>query len=616
MLWIAAPSSNQPPSHPMQIPRFPSLALLVFALVTAAFLTLWFVNENTPASGNLPRLQVGWTETSSSLRSGNSSRMSLPNFRFVRETRLPVEKTETSSGLIGDSSVAPEYATSNSGRLLLLSGNPHPICQKIITHLERRLKDSTHIRTVEGMKEPFTITNRHGAPDLFLRVDLVGAMSGGMLTSTFKSVVSATLGSEPWSDTAYTDDGSGAARITIDWRSTVDSESTFTGLSSDHYDAPARHIANHLAESITGKLAKLSEEHPPGPSLPAEFFGPYEPVADFDWLSTVSARRAASFCGLFTHNETYWTFQTSTNPVPTIEGLVQSLKQAGWTIHLTDLDGTAFPRLEARQGESRLRVFRSGPQPFWLPKRPPDQKHLEFVVYHRKSLTRAERTRALDLLLDRTPWDPEALAPFVRSFEADQRRRFFDRLMQPGPSSPRACLRLADHFLDVGQTNDARHHLLKAHALSATRPASESLSRQIMDLAGKIQPEARRELEYTPEICRELGFVEIEKVAQPMEFTRSFGDPLVFFGPFNHTLRITALTLTHPRDGTYPVEHRHAEKGMQGIVNEGFSSAGTSHSEHTLGGGLRAVTVRSEALPDARGVKFTVQPKHGAPSAP
>jgi hypothetical protein len=137
-----------------------------------------------------------------------------------------------------------------------------------------------------------------------------------------------------------------------------------------------------------------------------------------------------------------------------------------------------------------------------------------------------------------------------------------------------------------------------------------------MDLAGKIQPEARRELEYTPEICRELGFIEIEKVAQPMEFTRSFGDPLVFFGPFNHTLRITALTATHPRDGTYPVEHRHAEKGMQGIVNEGFSSAGTSHSEHTLGGGLRAVTVRSEALTDARGVKFTVQPKQGAPSAP
>ncbi len=92
--------------------------------------------------------------------------------------------------------------------------------------------------------------------------------------------------------------------------------------------------------------------------------------------------------------------------------------------------------------------------------------------------------------------------------------------------------------------------------------------------------------------------------------------PLVFFGPFNETLRITVLTVKAPRDGTYPIKHRHAEKGIQGLGSEGFSSAGSSHSEHTLGGGLQAVTVRSEALPDARGVKFTVQPKQGAPSAP
>jgi hypothetical protein len=571
----------------MQIPRLRTLALVGLALLTAAFLTLRFVSENTPDRENLPRLQLGKTETRSGMGRGMSTR-------------------------------APEHGTFNSGRILLLSDNPHPFCRKIVTHLERRLKDSPHIRTVERLKEPFTITQRDGAPDLFLRVDLVSAKGGGVLTSTFKSVVSASLGSEPWSDTThYTADGSNAARVIMDSKSTVESETTFAGLSSDRYDAPARDIAKSLADSITGDLAELSEEHPPMPSLPPEFFGPFEPVADFDWLGAVSARRAASYCGLFTHNETYWTFQTPTNPLPTIEGLAQSLKRTGWSTQLTALEGSAYPRLEARQGESWITIFRSRPRHESLDADPTDPQPLQFIVHHRKTLSRAERSRALELLLERSPLDFEALAPFEWSFEADQRRRFLDRLTQTGPSSPRACLRLANHFLDLEQTNHARHQLLKVHSLSATRPASESLTREITDLARKIQPEARWEPEYTPEICRELGFIEIEKVTQPMEFTRSFGEPLVFFGPFDHTLRISAVTVNAPRNDIYPVQEAHAERGMRGVVGATFSGRhGPSHSEHTFRGGLRTVTVRSEALPENRGARFTVRPEPDPPGTP
>lgn len=570
----------------MQIPRFRSLALLGLTLLTAAFLTVRFVSENMPGSENLPRLQAGSTETRSTATSGVSS-------------------------------MAPEHATFSYGRIVLLSDNPHPFCRKLVTYLERRLTNSPHIRTVERLQEPFTIASRDGAPDLFLRVDLVSAKGGGVLRSTFRSVVRASLSSAPWSDTShYTDDGSGAPRVTIDLRSTVDSESTFTGLSTDRYDPVAQDMANSLADSITGKLAKLSEEHPPLPSLPPEFFGPYEPVADFDWLGTVSARRAASYCGLFTHNETFWTFQTPTNPVPTIEGLAQSLQQAGWTIELTNLGGAAHPRLEARQGESKVTIFRKTQHASSISTDIPVPQHLEFVVHHLKPLSRAERARALELLLDRSPLDFDALIPFERSFEADQRQRFLDRLMHTGSASPRACLRLASHLLDLRRTNDARHHLLKAHALSATRPASETLARQITDLAGKIQPEARRELEYTPEICRELGFIEIENVTQPTEFTRRFGDPLVFFGPYNRTLRISALTVNAPRDGFYPVEDRYSEKNRQGVATGGFSSVRHPHSEHTLPAGLRAWTVRVEALPEDRGATFTVRPEPGPPGTP
>ncbi|MCX6860641.1 MAG: hypothetical protein NTX70_10515 [Verrucomicrobia bacterium] len=562
-----------------------------FTALAVAFLVLRFVSENTRSSERIPKLEVGKTETRSSMTSGQSTS-------------------------------APEYATFNSGRVLLLSDNPHPFCRKIVDRLEQQLQESPHIRAVERLNEPFTITQRDGAPNLFLRVDLVSAKGSGVLPSTFKSVVTASLGNTPWFDTIHMRGDGSAPVVSMEWNATVDSESTFLGLTTDRYEKAAHDIAQSLAKSMTENLATLSAEHPPLPLLPAEFFGPYEPVADFDWLSTVSARRSASYCGLFTHNETYWRFQTSTNPGPVLEQIAQSLNRAGWEVEPRDLNSTRAARLEARQGEARVNIFRKFRTHTLLDEESSGPRRFEYIVCHRKPLSRTERAQALELLLDRKPWDFETLLPFVHSFEVEQRRRFFERLAQTGSSSPKGCVQLADLFLDQGRTNDARHQLLKAHALSATRPDSQTLKRHIEDLAGKIQPPSRLELEYTPEICRELGFIEIETVTQPMEFTRGFGEPLAFFvrisnpvEPPHTAIRIVALTVRAPMNGICSVEHRSAEKGMHGFGNGAFSRLKSGFQEQTLGG-VRKVIVRSEALPDSAGAKFTVRPEPNAEVTP
>jgi len=572
--------------------KLKSWALIGVTVLAGAFLVLRFVSENTRGSEGIPKLQVGKTETRSSMTSGHSSK-------------------------------APKYATFNSGRVLLLSDNPHPFCRKIVDRLEQRLKESPHIRAVERLNEPVTITQRDGAPDLFLRVDLVSAKGSGVLPSTFKSVVTATLGNTPWFDTLHMRDGSSAPVVSIEWNATVDSESAFLGLTTDRYEEAAHDIAHSLAKSMTEKLAELSEEHPPLPSLPVEFFGPYEPVADFDWLSTVSARRSTSYCGLFTHNETYWRFQTSTNPGPTLKQIAQSLQGAGWEVQPRDPNSALAQRLEARQGDAWVTIFPKFRTHTLLDDDSSDPQPLEFIVCHHKPLSRTERAPALELLLNRTPWDSEALLPFVHSFEVEQRLRFFERLAQTGSSSPKGCVQLADLFLDQGRTNDARHQLLKAQALSATRPDSETLKRHIEDLADKIQPQSRLELEYTPEICRELGFVEIEKVTQPLEFTRPFGQPLAFFKRFSnpveppHTaIRIVALTVNAPAKGFHGYTLRRSEPGVRSCDSgDCFRQVGEVFTR-TIGAGDQAVTVQAELLSDAKGAKFTVRPEPNAGGTP
>jgi hypothetical protein len=572
--------------------KLKSWALIGVTVLAGAFLVLRFVSENTAGWKSIPKLQIGKTETRSSMMSGHSSK-------------------------------APKYATFNSGRVLLLSDNPHPFCRKIVDRLEQRLKESPHIRAVERLNEPVTITQRDGAPDLFLRVDLVSAKGSGVLPSTFKSVVTATLGNTPWFDTLHMRDGSSAPVVSIEWNATVDSESTFLGLTTDRYEEAAHDIAHSLAKSMTEKLAELSEEHPPLPSLPVEFFGPYEPVADFDWLSTVSARRSTSYCGLFTHNETYWRFQTSTNPGPTLKQIAQSLQGAGWEVQPRDPNSALAQRLEARQGDAWVTVFRHYKHRSMFDAHTSDPQPLEFIVCHRKALSQTERAQALELLLNRTPWDCETLLPFIYSFDRDQRQRFYDRLTQIGSSSPKGCVQLADLFLDQGRTNDARHQLLKAHALSATRPDSETLKRHIKDLADKIQPQSRLELEYTPEICRELGFVELEKVTQPLEFTRPFGQPLAFFKRFSnpveppHTaIRIVALTVNAPAKGFHGYTLRRSEPGVRSCDSgDCFRQVGEVFTR-TIGAGDEAVTVQAELLSDAKGAKFTVRPEPNAGGTP
>ena len=555
------------------------------ALLVVAFLTLRWATERSPDPTSLPHLKAGKTETRSSVSSGESSS-------------------------------ASAHATFSSDRVMLFSDNPHPFCRKIVARLEQRLKDCPHIRSVVRVDQPFTITSRDAAPDLFVRVDLAKARRSGILASTFQSVVTASLGSTPWFDATHTQVEAGSPAVSLEWRATVDSESTFTGISIDRYAGAASDIAETLATSMIQIIEKKAGEHPRLPALPADFFGPYEPVADFDWMSAFSARRMASYCGLFTHNETFWRLELPADPVPALEQVARSLRSAGWEVDPLELTTPLNPRMEARLGDGRIKLFKNHKRDHPLDAPSTHREPVEFIVHHRKPLSRIEQTRALELLLSQDAGDPAERMPLMYSFTPDQRTRFFASLEKSGSRSAQGCIELALRFLEQGRTNEAAHQLLRTQALSATRSDSDALQEEIQRLAKQISPRAPLDLGYTPEICRELGFIEITQVVRPMEFTRRLGDPLALFGPFNDRLRITALTVRAIGKDGYSVEDRHAEQGMSGKGSSGFIHQKNAFFERTVSGGGRSVTIRHEILPDSSGVKFTVSPSQDHRESP
>jgi len=182
-------------------------------------------------------------------------------------------------------------------------------------------------------------------------------------------------------------------------------------------------------------------------------------------------------------------------------------------------------------------------------------------------------------------------------------------------------------FNGVADAHEERQRFTKAtselHRLGHRLDLDESQFTANFGRVLEIQPQSRLELEYTPEICRELGFIEIETVTQPMEFTRPFGEPLALFKRFSnpveppHTaIRIVALTVNAPAKGFHGYTWRRSEPGVRSCDSgDCFRQVGEVFTR-TIGAGDQAVTVQAEPLSDAKGVKFTVRRQTNAEDTP
>lgn len=520
---------------------------------------------------------------------------------------LQVGKTETRSNTGStSSSCSSENSTFNAKQMLLFSDNPHPLCRKIVTQLAQRLQAGPFIEYLEVTDKPFINTNGSAAPDLFLTVNLGQLKQGGLVSSTMKSLVTASLGNTPWQSSHYTRSDDSPPTVSFNWQATIDSEITFTGFRTDRYADAARSIADDLAKSINMQVEELSSKYPPLPALPAEFCGPYQAVNDFDWLNGLSARRTASYCGLLTHNETFWHFQTPTNPVPQLEQIVKKLKSAGWKISDTQFANTQDHRLEAAQDGASLEIFRQRDGRMNFSFEDAKSDHFNFIVHYRKPFTRAEREAALEKLFTGEP-NAEALLPFSHSFTGEQRGRFYELIEKSPVTSPNASVQLAEYYLNQKRTNDAIHLLLRTKALAGTIKDAASVESRISDLAKKISPKRELKLVVTPEICRELGFIETTNLTQTIEQTRNLGQPLVLFGTGDRGVRITSFIVGAPQKDNYPWLRLQAEDGMRSSSSSSFPANSKGGWQQTFVEDGQQVGISAVPLPDQSKVRFTVR---------
>ncbi|HEX5398651.1 MAG TPA: hypothetical protein VFY06_06325, partial [Verrucomicrobiae bacterium] len=114
-------------------------------------------------------------------------------------------------------------------------------------------------------------------------------------------------------------------------------------------------------------------------------------------------------------------------------------------------------------------------------------------------------------------------------------------------------------------------------------------------------------LDITPELCRELGFLDLTNLTQNAEQTRGFGQPLIFFGPGNRGVKISALTISAPQKGAYPWMFMQAEEGMRSTSSSSFTPNNKGEWQHAITIGQQTVKIVAIPVPDQQQVKFTIQ---------
>jgi hypothetical protein len=520
------------------------------------------------------------------------------------DVSLNVGKTESRSNVSSSTTtVSSDNSGFNSRRVLFINGSTHPFSQRIGNLVVERLKNFPQIEQVEVANSRTNLFDGAEAPDLFLRMELVELKEGGVLTRSLQATLTASLGNAPWKSSHDTSDATSPPLVKFAWNATVENETTFSGIRTDRYAAAVENIADELTKGVSNQLQSLSAKFPPLPALPLEFYGPYQPVSDFDFLKEVLAQRMDSYHGLLTHNETFWKFETTTNPLPQLQRIISLMEAAQWKGEYRDLTNTYDHYLSFRRDGEELEIFRQRDETahFSLQEKPPTP--LQFIAHYRKPFTKTEREAALEMLFAQ-PNSLENLLPFQNLFSSGQRERFYALLEKTPVASPRACLQLAEHYLHRKQTNDAVNMLIRAKALTATLNDYSTVESDIAAMAKKISPKKTLKLEVTPDAYRDLGFLEITNGPQTFELERAPGQPVLLFTTGVRGPVAFCLNIRPPQKDSYPWMLIESREGSRTSSSSNFTVPGSGKWEHSFT--YDKLTLKFSAQPQPVGKRIKI----------
>jgi hypothetical protein len=182
---------------------------------------------------------------------------------------------------------------------------------------------------------------------------------------------------------------------------------------------------------------------------------------------------------------------------------------------------------------------------------------VSLVADYKSYLISDQMQKAMDALLD-CDVEIKTILIFEKYFSTPQQLERLRSIIEESPvRTLDGCLMLARYWADRGEMEKGQVLLLRARAMQRVEKGHNVRAEEIKNLAKKLGDESLADVPVTEEILREMGFINIERLTEPMEVERSIDEPVLFYQRLDDgELKTFALRVIRSQEPSYSVPYQ------------------------------------------------------------
>ena len=448
----------------------------------------------------------------------------------------------------------------NTRNILLICQSLHHLLDRAMREFQKSLVQLPYVSKVAYY--PYGTRPKPGGylPDVFITINMPQVNEKTFLRSRyFKAIIKWTAGSSIFAGTSNSVNNYTPPVVKFDIESQLEHESKMFGIESSRakYKLAADGICREMIKSIGKQFENLLDKYGQMPKPPEILNGTYHEPPEFSFLKGDKIEQLISGNGLLKNNHTLWRFAEKRETDKALAAFRDELKTLGWGQE--DL-GKEYLRMQ--KGNEHIYIFRqrrrdSKAGTFFWSESEKTASETSLIANYESYLTSDQMKKAMDALLD-CNMEIKTVLIFEKYFSTSQQHERLRSIIEQSPVyTLDGCLMLARYWTDRGEMEKGRESLLRARAMQRTEKGHNVRAEEIKNLAKKLGDESLAEVPVTEEVFREMGFINIEQLTEPMEIERSINEPVLFYQRLDDgELKTFALWVIRSQKPSYSVPYQ------------------------------------------------------------
>lgn len=423
-------------------------------------------------------------------------------------------------------------AKASMRNILIICQNPHPLLDRAARELQNALFKLPYVDKVEYFCLGSWPQKDKLLPDVFITIDMPEIYESNLFRGRrLRAIIKWKTGSSifPGPSLSTQTDLSPEVKFKIEGELHHDSKVASLESPQAKYKLEARNISGEMIKSVSKQFQNLLDKHGELPKLPEILYGTYHKPPEFSFLKGDTVERLISGRELLEDNHTTWRFKDNRRTDEALKAYSDELKSLGWTT-----EDSSKNYLQMQKANEYIYIFRqswrdlkTGPLVLDDPENPAQRASM--IAHYESYLTRDRMQNVIDALLN-SDVEMETLLLFESYCRTPQQR---DRLLSIIEGSPihtlDKYLLLTHHWISRSQMDKGRESLLRARAMQHAEKGHNVKAQEIKSLAGELNDQSLAEIPVGEEIYREMGFINIQEITEPLKIERRLDEPVLFY---------------------------------------------------------------------------------------